>query len=80
MADFCPICGANREVVGRVHRCVPAVVARASEPVTHTPAVTHAVTHKALTNAERQARWRKANAELCRLRNRDRMRRQRSHS
>ena len=90
----CPLCGANLNVVGTRHRCVPRQIAPA--PVTHPvdngagkgtrvdngndkPRVINIATSaNAQTNAQRQAKWRSANRDKHRERNRDLMRQRRA--
>ena len=91
----CPLCGANLNVVGTRHRCVPRQIAPA--PVTHVdngdgkgthvdngndkPRVINIATSaNAQTNAQRQAKWRSANRDKHRERNRELMRRRRSEA
>ena len=40
MADPCPLCGANRDVVGRVHRCV------ANRDVANKPTMANAMANR----------------------------------
>jgi len=76
----CDRCGANLDLVGRAHRCVthsPAV----THSVTHTAApVTHTVTHRSApkSNAERQAEYRRRHGDEWRKAHRERMARSRS--
>lgn len=67
----CPDCGLNMDLVGLRHRCIPKAVNN-SKPETVQPAVIN-------TSADRQAKWRKANAELNRQRAREGMRKLREH-
>jgi hypothetical protein len=80
----CPLCGANMNMVGARHRCFPAQSARApvSQPVDNDKAKTTVINvasaGTAQTNAQRQAKWRAANLDKHRARNRDHMRHKRA--
>jgi hypothetical protein len=77
--DPCPLCGKNRAVVGRMHYCVPRhEVDNGNGTDIHTSVINTATASKARSNAERQAKWRAANRDKHRERNRNLMRRRRA--
>jgi hypothetical protein len=77
--DPCPLCGANRNVVGRMHYCVPRHdVDNDNSKGMHTSVINTATASNARSNAERQAKWRAANQDKHRERNRDLMRQKRA--
>lgn len=67
MAEYCDVCGGNLALIGRIHRCMPRAVERAL--------VNNGIIERQpVNNAQRQAKWRKANQELNKQRAREGMR------
>jgi hypothetical protein len=64
MADLCPLCGLNRELVGVRHNCRPS------------PNVVNTVTpvvNSVVNTADRRALYRERNRALCNARSREAM-------
>lgn len=74
--NLCIDCGKNLTLVGRSHRCIPRKVI--SFPAVNNAAEISAQSAVINTDAQRQAKWRLANAELNRLRAREGMRTKRA--
>lgn len=82
----CPECGKNMGMVGRVHKCspsmMPATITTAPDNTVEIPERVAGVfgitaTQIALTNSQRQARWRKAHSDEHKEYMRDYMRKRR---